>query len=152
MNSTEKEGSMKIKGFGYLMALWTMIMGWFSPVAADEAQDLRDSLASAENWLKVVDAGNYGESWNAASNTFKFTIKKDEWIKAEEKLRKPLGKLISRKLVEQRPAKNPKGLPAGDYMVIYFKTVYANRHEANELVTLVKSDDGVWRVLTYHSS
>lgn len=143
---------MKIKGFGYLMALWTMVMGWFSPVAADEAQDLRDSLAAAESWLKIVDSGNYGDSWSAASNTFKFTIKKDEWIKAEDKLRKPLGKLISRKMIEQRPAKNPKGLPAGDYMVIYFKTSYSNRPEANELVTLVKSDDGVWRVLTYHSS
>lgn len=152
MNTTEKEGCMKIKGFGYLMALWTMILGWFSPVTADEAKDLKDSLASAESWLKIVDSGNYGESWNTASNTFKFTIKKDEWIKAEEKLRQPLGRLISRKLVEQRPAKNPKGLPAGDYMVIYFKTSYTNRPEANELITLVKSDDGVWRVLTYHSS
>lgn len=143
---------MKVKGFGYLVALWTVVMSWFNPVAADEAQDLRDSLAAAESWLKIVDSGDYGASWDAASNTFKFTIQKAEWVKAEDKLRKPLGKLISRKLIEQRPAKNPKGLPAGDYMVIYFKTSFANRPEANELVTLVKSDDGIWHVLTYHSS
>jgi len=114
--------------------------------------DLADTANVAGQWLKLIDDGKYGDSWDYGSQTFKFTIKRDEWIKAEEKLRQPLGRLVSRKLVEQRTAKNPKGLPQGDYMVLYFKSSFSNRPEANELVTMVRESDGKWRVLTYHAS
>ncbi len=120
--------------------------------AAIEQENMRLSRIAADEWLKFMDAGQYGESWDAGSNIFRFTIKRDEWIKAEDKLRRPLGALVSRTLVEQRPAKNPKGLPAGDYMVLFYKTSFQNRPDAKELITMVLSTDGKWKVLTYHSS
>lgn len=115
-------------------------------------QDLADTANVSSQWLKLIDEGKYGESWDYGSKTFQFTIKRDEWVKAEEKLRKPLGSYVSRKLIEQRTAKNPKGLPAGDYMVLYYKSSFSNRPEANELITMVRESDGKWRVLTYHVS
>lgn len=115
-------------------------------------KDLADTASVAAQWLKLIDDGKYGDSWDFGSKTFQFTIKRDEWVKAQEKLRQPLGKLSSRKLIEQRTAKNPKGLPAGDYMVLYYKSSFSNRPEANELVTMVRESDGNWRVLTYHAS
>lgn len=114
-------------------------------------QTLQQSAQTAEEWLKLIDVGNYGASWDAASNIFRLTIHKDEWIKAEEKLRRPLGALQGRKLIEQRIAKNPKGLPAGDYMVIYYKSSFQNRKDASELITLVLTSEG-WKVLTYFLS
>ena len=117
-----------------------------------QAQDFRDSAAEADRWLKMIDAGNYGESWDHGSNIFRFTIKRDEWIKAQDRIRKPYGSLVSRQLIQQSPAENPKGLPAGDYMVLVYKSAFSNHPSANELVTMVRSTDGKWKVLTYQSS
>lgn len=111
--------------------------------------NLRDSAIAADKWLKLLDNGDYGSSWDAGAVTFKFTISKSEWTKAMQKLRQPLGSVQSRTLLEQRTAENPKGLPAGHYMVLFYKTAFANRPNGNELVTMVQESDGSWRVLTY---
>ena len=115
-------------------------------------QDLTDTANVANQWLKLIDDARYGESWDYGSQKFQFTIKRDEWIKAEEKLRRPFGRLISRQLIEQRTAKDPKGLPPGDYMVLYYRSSFTGRPEAQELITMVKESDGGWRVLTYNAA
>ncbi len=120
-------------------------------LVAEEQKILSDNIAAAEAWLKLIDSGNYAESWETASTTFKLTIGKDEWVKAEEKLRKPLGALVSRKLLEQLPKQNPKGLPAGYYMVLVYQTDFTNRPKANELLTMALESDGKWRTLTYQA-
>lgn len=111
--------------------------------------DLTASALAAQNWLKLVDDGQYDESWSQGSSIFQLTIQQDEWKQILDAMRKPLGSVISRKVVDQRTATNPKGLPAGDYMVMVYDTSFSGKSSAHELVTLVKGDDGQWRVLTY---
>lgn len=113
--------------------------------------DLKASADAAAAWLQFVDNGQFSQSWNSGSKTFQLTIKQGEWDKAMEKLRRPLGNLVKRDLIEQRTAKNPKGLPEGEYMVLFYKSSFSNRPEANELITMVRESDGKWRVLTYHA-
>ncbi|MCE5318253.1 MAG: DUF4019 domain-containing protein [Parachlamydia sp.] len=117
----------------------------------EEQKILADNAADALRWLQLVDQGKYGESWDAASKTFQLTIGRNEWIKAEEKLRKPLGAVVARQLLQQLPKQNPKGLPEGYYMVLVYQTDFAGRPKANELVTMVLESDGRWRVLTYQA-
>ena len=117
----------------------------------DEQKILTDNAQAANAWLKLIDEGKFGESWDAGSKTFQLTIKRDEWIKAEEKLRKPLGTVVSRKLLQQLPKENPKGLPAGYYMVLIYETDFSNRPKANELLTMVLESDKQWRTLTYQA-
>jgi len=113
-------------------------------------QELKNSSEAAETWLKVVDEGNYDKSWDTGSLTFQLTIPKKEWSKALQSMRQPLGNVVSRQLVEQRPAENPKGLPKGFYMVLFYKTSFSNRQDASELLTLQQQNNGQWKVLTYH--
>ena len=113
-------------------------------------EDLRNGIAAANAWLNLVDQGKYENSWEAGALSFQFTITKKEWDKALENIRKPLGTVVSRQLLEQRVAYNPKGLPKGEYLVLYYKTAYSNRADANELLTLQKQSTGQWKVLTYH--
>lgn len=117
----------------------------------EEQKILADNAADALRWLALIDQGRYAESWDAASKTFQLTIKRDEWVKAEEKLRRPLGAVVSRTLLQQLPKQNPKGLPEGYYMVLVYQTDFANRPKANELVTMALESDGKWRVLTYQA-
>lgn len=107
------------------------------------------SLDSAKQWLELVDKGEYSKSWKTGSLTFKLTISEQHWNQIMKAIREPLGSLVSREPIEQRPAVNPKGLPQGNYMVIIFKTKFQKKQDAHELVTLVQESDGNWRVLTY---
>lgn len=113
-------------------------------------EDLKNGIAAAEAWLNLVDQGRYENSWEAGALSFQLTITKKEWNKALENLRKPLGTVVSRQLQEQRVANNPKGLPKGEYLVLYYKTAFSSRADANELLTLQKQNNGQWKVLTYH--
>lgn len=101
------------------------------------------------NWLAMTDQGRYAESWDASSSMFKTTISKKEWVEVMTTLRKPLGNVISRKIIDIGNAENPKGLPNGEYMVYYYKTEFTSKGKTSELITLELSNDGQWRVLTY---
>lgn len=107
------------------------------------------SLDAAKQWLELVDKEDYSKSWQTGSLTFKLTISEQHWNQLMKAIREPLGSVISREPLEQRPAANPKGLPLGEYMVVFFKTQFQKKENAHELVTLVQESDGNWRVLTY---
>lgn len=110
--------------------------------------NLESSAIASKTWLEIVDRSQYSESWDKSSGLMKLTIPKDEWIELMNTTRKPLGGVSSRQVLDQRVAKNPHGLPPGDYMVMYYKTAFSTKPDAKELVTLY-SEDGDWRVLTY---
>lgn len=112
-------------------------------------QYVADSQKVVDAWLALSDAEKYGESWDTASKTFQLTISKHEWETAMNTIRKPLGKVTSRKIIDIGSAENPKGLPAGEYMVFYYETAFANKPKGSELITLVLTDDGKWKILTY---
>lgn len=113
--------------------------------------DLKMAAEAADRWLKLMDAGKYGESWDIASNIFRFKLKKSEWITAATKLRQPLGSLISRQLVNELPKKNPTDLPEGLYMILAYRSSFTNRPHAIELVTMVLSTNDQWKVLFYEN-
>lgn len=112
-------------------------------------KDLEGGLSAGEEWLKIVDKGNYGDSWEKGSLQFKTVVGKSDWETAMKKLRTPLGTVQSRKLADLRTAINPPGVAQGDYIVLVFNTDFSSRPKAGELVTLVKESDGNWRVMSY---
>lgn len=110
---------------------------------------LLESIQAAREYVDAIDKGEYAKSWAKGDPVFRRTIDEDVWVKTLNEYRKPLGKVQSRTLDEQRIAWDPKGLPKGVYMVVIYKTVFAQSPDGGELVTLRRDSDGVWRVLTY---
>jgi hypothetical protein len=98
--------------------------------------------------VQLLDDGKFDKAYQATSLLMQKTVNQTEWIYLMDVSRKPLGKVKARTLTDIRTARNPKGLPEGDYMVVYYKTNFANRRDGDELLTLTLSD-GKWRVLTY---
>lgn len=119
------------------------------PLCAQVEIQKLESQEVAVKWLKLIDEGKYGDSWDVGSLTFRLTIPKKHWIALMQQIRAPLGDVKERKMVDQRPASNPKGLPKGDYMVLVFDTSFSEKQKGRELVTMVLESDGRWRVLTY---
>src|SRR5947209_5978004 len=68
-----------------------------------------ESSQVAKDYVDGLDHEKYLESWAKGDQLFQHTITKEEWAKALNDSRKPLGKVNSRKLKDQRPAKDPQG-------------------------------------------
>ncbi len=108
------------------------------------------AVASAEAWLDLVDGGKYADSWKQASEYFKNAVKLAQWEQSLVAVRKPLGKIISRKLSSKNYMTSLPGAPDGEYVVIQFETSFQNKKSAVETVTPMKEKDGRWRVSGYY--
>lgn len=108
---------------------------------------LQAAANASQAWLSLLDRNLYAESWSTLSSLTKLTIRKDEWVEILEKTRRPLGGVGSRQVVDERTAKDPGGMPKGDYIVMFYKTQFS-RKAGFELVTLYL-EDGKWVVSTY---
>lgn len=109
----------------------------------------RAALDSAGAWLTLIDAGEYDKSWDQAASFFKESLTKEQWVKALETVRKPLGKVISRASASTTYATSLPGVPDGKYVVIKYDTSFENKKSAVETVTPMLDKDGKWRVAGY---
>ena len=110
----------------------------------------KDALKAAEEWLVLIDAKNYGKSWDEASELFKKSITKEMWEQSIKAVRPALGDLISRSVKSAEYATSLPGAPDGEYVVIQFSTSFKNKKSAIETVTPMKDPDGKWRVSGYY--
>jgi hypothetical protein len=111
------------------------------PGAEDEAED------SARRWLGLVDAGRYGESWDAAASRFRSAVTKEQWQQALASVRQPLGRCLSRRLLSRKLVDALPGAPKGPYVVIQYQSDFENKKEAVETITPALEDG--WRVAGY---
>ncbi len=65
-------------------------------------------------------------------------------------MRKPLGKVLSRKVINSTYTTSLPGAPDGQYVVIQFETSFENKRNAVETVTPMLEPDGQWRVSGYY--
>jgi Protein of unknown function (DUF4019) len=104
---------------------------------------------AAEDWLALVDAGRYGESYDRASQSFRAAVTRTEWVNAATSARATAGRLVSRRLVRATETRNPPQGPPGDYVVLQYQSSFTNLRSASETVVPVLERDGAWRVSTY---
>jgi hypothetical protein len=126
-----------------------LILGSTTVMAARSDRE-KAAIASAEKWLKIVDKGKYGESWEESSEYFKQAVTQDQWEQAVQAVREPLGKLISRKVKSATYTTSLPGAPDGQYVVIQFSTSFENKKSGIETVTPKMDKDGMWRVSGYY--
>ncbi len=104
---------------------------------------------AAANWLKLVDAGNYAQSWEEAAGMTKSTVAKEQWQQILNANRTPLGSLISRKLTSAEYRSELPGAPNGEYVVLKYESSFANKPSVIETATPTLDKDGTWRVSLY---
>ena len=114
-----------------------------NPVAEQAAID------AAQEWLSLVDSGQYSESWEQAAEYFRNAISKDKWEQAMKAGRVPLGAQMSRVVKSRQYTISVPGAPDGQYVVIQFTTSFKNKGSATETVTPMLDKDGSWRVSGY---
>jgi len=100
-------------------------------------------LPAVETWLSVMDNGDYAGSWEAAAPMFQAVAGKAEWIGRCEKVRRPLGGIVSRRM------KSGRVTGFGKLFKAEFATVFDSGLSATETVTFSRQSDGGWKALTY---
>ena len=118
-------------------------------VLAEGASE-KAAVTAAEDWLALVDSGKYTESWHKAAGYFRNTVEIVQWEKSLHAVRKPLGKLIKRKVLSAKYYTSLPGAPEGKYVVVQFEASFENRNKAVETVTPMLEADGLWKVSGYY--
>ena len=136
-----------IAGF---MVMLVLSVGVAKGVAGENTGKEKAAVAVAEKWLALIDEGKYAESWKEAAEYFKAAVKQEQWEQSLQVVRKPLGKLVSRKVKSASYKTSLPGAPDGEYVVIQFETSFENKKSSIETVTPMMDKDGKWRVSGYY--
>jgi len=118
-----------------------------SVVCAGDA--VHPAQGAAETWLAKVDAEEYASSWRDASGYFRGAVPEQSWVASLDGVRKPLGKMLSRKLRSADQTNTAPGAPDGNYVVLHFDTSFEHKQTAVETATFVEEKDGKWKAAGY---
>ncbi len=115
------------------------------------AQDpnVKAATYAAQDWLALVDSGHYGESWDNASALFQRKISREQWENTMGGGRSGHGSVVSRQLKSATPDNNIPAAPGGKFVVIQFRTKFANSPTLLETITPMQEPNGQWRVAGY---
>lgn len=101
-----------------------------------------EAVRAAHDWLVLHDEGRWRECWDAAGASFRKMNSLNHWTEVAQKVRPPMGAVISRVAISQELVPAP---PYG-VEVVKFRTSFANKADAVETVSLAR-EDGAWKVV-----
>jgi hypothetical protein len=104
---------------------------------------------TARHWLAETDAGSHGAAWDLSAALFRGAVGRSGWQGAATQVLEPLGPVVSRELTGMQVTRSLPGAPDNDYRVLSYRTEFARKAGAVETLTLVREDDGQWRVTGY---
>ena len=113
------------------------------PAAAERA------TAAARSWLDLVDAGRFLRSFDEAAPLVKDTLTPEQWDRAVQAVRAPLGRCLSRTLRSRTLVTSVAQGPKGPFAVIRFETDFEGRPGIVETIVPALGGDGRWRVAGY---
>jgi len=137
---------MKITSFLVLLGLF--MYPAFGAVGAESDAE-KGATKAAQTWLSLIDKGRYSQSWKEASAFFQGAVSEKNWEASLGGVRRPLGKLVSRKVKTTKQATELPGAPDGQYVVMEFATSFENKKSAIETVTFMLEKDGKWKAAGY---
>lgn len=117
--------------------------------AADEEINLTPALEAATQWIALLDAQRYGESWDRASALFQESTPRLKWETMAQSARSPLGVVQGRKMHSADHSRVLPSAPPGEYVVIRYETHFINRPFSTETLTTAREKDGTWKVSGY---
>ena len=137
-----------MKAPSLIRALLLTCAAWISSNSAEADEKSDAAVVAAKEWLALVDSKEYKKSWHEAAPFFKEHVKEKQWEDQISIVRGPLGKAESRELIGAQFTTILPGVPGGEYVVIQFKTNFADKPNSVETITPMKTD-GSWRVSGY---
>ena len=138
----------------YLLLLFALFLAAITGCQGGDAAEKSkaDATNAASHWVGMVDQGKYTDAWNGAADAIKKAGNQQRFAEAMRAQREPMGKVTSRALEASQYAKDPQNFPPGEYVELKYKTSFDNAPSGEELLQLVKTSDGSWKVGSYFPS
>ena len=138
-------------GVNHRLATLLFVPGLCLVTTVMAAESRPETVAQGEAllWLGLVDTNRHDESWEQMSPAFKKEVNQRKWKSTITKIRKPLGRFISRKPKSAEHTQELPGAPEGEYVVARFDSIFERKPAAVETVTLRLDRDLIWRVSSY---
>jgi len=130
--------------------MFVILTGYAGCQAQDQQNEYAEAIEAAQTWLELLEQQKYGKSWDKAARIFRDAIPREHWIEAMKTMRHPLGNTLSRLYQTSSYHTTLPGAPDGQYLVIQYKTSFANKEGVIETITPALDDDGQWRVSGYY--
>ena len=138
---------MKIATAISSVALFTLI----APLAAGAEEPEAAAESAALEWLGLLDAKGYTQTWNEASPVFRKRMPQSRWKFDAVRRTSWLGVLRSRKVQSAAFESSVRGAPEGEYVKVRFWSDFASKYgPLIETVIAKKDADGIWRVADYY--
>ena len=131
---------------GFIAAL--LVCG-FGVVQAEGDPPEKAAQRAAEAWAPLWDAGKYDESYQELAEHTRKNIPKRQWFVYWSAVRKPLGKLKSRKLIEAKYMKSLPGVPEQEGAMLQYESSFENKESVVETFGMMREKNGTWRVANY---
>ncbi len=106
------------------------------------------ATAVAMEFLQLIDAEKYAESWRMAADLMKDRVTEKDWVEKLSKARILSGTLIERQTEDTSYSTSAKDSPEGEYISLIFSSKYQKAESVSEYVT-VMLDEGHWKVAGY---
>jgi hypothetical protein len=130
-----------------LMALLIIFIPMFNERPEKEKADA--ASAAAAEFLQLVDAEKFAESWRISSSLLKEKVSEEVWVEQLHKIRATAGPLVERTEEEMTYSTEAKGSPEGEYIRIVYDTSFEANPDASEIITVMLDRDKTWRVAGY---
>ena len=122
-----------------------------APLMAGNPEKEKAAVISAEKWLGLVDSTEIpGKLERSCRVLQECDYSRTMETVSYKQSRKPLGKVITRKVKTKTYRTSLPGAPDGEYVVIEFDTSFDHKKSAIETVTPMLDKDGIWRVSGYY--
>ena len=136
-----------------VLALSSLSSGKGAAAAAPDTPPAAAQVSAGEtrpalDWLAMLDAQHWNDSWKNAGALFRSKVPAADWASMVQGVRNPLGAVLSRSARSVTRTTTLPGLPPGHYMIIQFASDFANKQGAVETVALTLEAGG-WKVDGY---
>lgn len=130
-----------------MIALFIIFLPYYMD-KPDEKQAMAAKAAAAD-FLQLVDADRFAESWQQSASLLKEKITEDQWVEQLTKTRRIAGAHKSRSQEEITYSTGAKDSPEGEYILLIYASSFENKAEVKEMVTVMHDSDQRWRVAGY---
>ena len=117
------------------------------PAVPDSA--IASAHKAADVWVDQLDGAQYGPSWDNSGTAFQHAVTKEQWITTVQRVRGQVGPLGPRTVQRSQFTTTVPGMPAGEYVMMQYRTVSGTGGFVTETVVLQRDGTRGWRVVGY---
>ena len=128
-----------------------MLSGFLGACTGEETTIKESPQSTAEEFLSLIDRGNYEESWKYTSTWLRGQVDSDDWTQQVRIFRHPLGTVFHRELISINMDTVIEDGAVRRLAAVIYECNFPANEKATEVVGLTWDDDSAWRVVAYQT-